>query len=388
MSTSTTPDDAEKIALLETTFGSISQGVFMLGADGRVIMWNHRIAEILDLPPELLDSKPSLQDLTKFQLERGDFGDGANMVQAHARSYVAAAGQGTMPERYLRNTKDGRVLDVQTQTLASGGMVRTFTDVTDYVHAQEEIRRLNIELELRVRQTSDELAGANKELDAFSYSIAHDLRQPLSSIDGFSAMLTALLPGDKDTPARHYVERIRAGVRQLSALTDGLLSLAYLSRKKLHVQDFDLGEIAAQVLADLAAREPGRSVRVEIQPGMRVTCERMLMRQVLENLLGNAWKFTARNPQAKIVVGSSTQDGECVYFVSDDGVGFDMAHAGKLFGTFQRLHSPNEFTGLGIGLAIAHRIIQRHGGRIWARAVPGGGATFSFTLGQDLQLPG
>ncbi len=377
----------EQTVLLETTLSSISQGIFMIDPDGRLITWNQKIQEILNLPEEFLASRPTLQEITQYQRERGDFGADAVMVQEHARPYVASAAQGPVPERYLRTTLGGRVLEVQTQTLASGGLVRTFTDVTDYVKAQEEIRRLNNQLQDRVRQRTNELEGANKELDAFSYSIAHDLRQPLSSIDGFSALLAALTPDKPGTPARHYVDRIRAGVRQMSALTDGLLSLAYLSRKKLHWSTFDLGEMAREVLADLASREPERVVRMEIEPGLQVSGERMLMRQALENLLGNAWKFSARKPQATIKVGKTLGDeGETVYFVSDDGVGFDMAHAGKLFGAFQRLHSPNDFMGMGIGLAIAHRIVARHGGRIWASAKPGDGATFFFTVGTEAAL--
>ena len=381
-------DLLEKTAMLETTLSSISQGICMVGADGRLSTWNRKFREILDLPEDLLNSKPTLEEMTRFQLARGDFGEEAFKVQPHARSYVAAAGQGVIPDRYLRTTNEGRVIEVLTQTLASGGMVRTFSDVTDYVHAQEEIRRLNNELQDRVRQRTTELEGANRELDAFSYSIAHDLRQPLSSLDGFSTLLAALTPEDSNTPARHYVERIRAGVRQLSALTDGMLSLAYLSRKKLHWTDFDLADMTRELLDDMASREPGRRVAVDIQPELWASGEAMLMRQVLENLLANAWKFTVRNEDARISVGKLVnEEGETVFFVSDNGVGFDMAHAGKLFGSFQRLHSPNDFSGMGISLAITHRIIARHGGRIWARAAPGEGATFSFTLGREAPAP-
>ncbi|MES2973872.1 MAG: PAS-domain containing protein [Pseudomonadota bacterium] len=378
----------EKTALLETTLSSISQGIFMIDPEGRLISWNRRIKEILDLPDDLLASRPTLAEITRFQLDRGDFGPDAFHVQPHARAYVAAAGSGPAPTRYLRTTLDGRVIEVQTQTLPSGGMVRTFADVTDYVHAQEEIRRLNNELEDRVRQRTTELEGANRELDAFSYSIAHDLRQPLSSLDGFSTLLAALTPDDANTPARHYVERIRAGVRQLSALTDGLLSLAYLSRKKLHWTDFDLADMARELLGDMAAREPARRVAIDIQPELWASGEAMLMRQVLDSLLGNAWKFTVRNEQARISMGKLVNDaGETVYFVKDNGAGFDMAHAGKLFGSFQRLHSPTDFSGMGISLAIANRIIARHGGRIWARSARGEGATFSFTLGSETPVP-
>lgn len=378
----------EKTSLLETTLSSISQGICMIGPDGRLTTWNRKFREILDLPEDLLATRPTLQEMTRFQLARGDFGQESFKVQLHARSYVAAAGQGPIPDRYLRTTNDDRVIEVLTQTLANGGMVRTFSDVTDYVNAQEEIRRLNNELQDRVRQRTTELEGANRELDAFSYSIAHDLRQPLSSLDGFSTLLSALIPEDADTPARHYVERIRASVRQLSALTDGMLSLAYLSRKKLHWTEFDLADMATELLDDLARREPERNVSVDVQPELWACGEAMLMRQVLDNLLTNAWKFTVRNDDARISVGKLVNgEGETVFFVKDNGVGFDMAHAGKLFGSFQRLHSPNDFSGMGISLAITHRIIARHGGRIWARAAPGEGATFSFTLGRETPTP-
>ncbi|MBC7436019.1 MAG: PAS-domain containing protein [Bdellovibrionales bacterium] len=375
----------EKTSLLETTLSSISQGIFMVGPDGRLISWNRKIAEMLELPETLLATFPTVAEITHFQRSRGDFGnDSVTFVENHARDYVAAGGQGPIPERYLRKTRTGRVYEVQTQQLANGGMVRTFSDVTDHVQAQDEIRRLNRELEERVRQRTSELAGAHKELESFAHSIAHDLRQPLSSIDGFSALLSGLTPSETSTPAHHYVDRIRAGVRQMSALTDGLLSLAYLSRRKLNWADLDLGDVADEVLKALTAREPLRLVNLNVQRGMRVRAEPVLMCQVMENLLENAWKFTARNPQADISVGSETgEGGETVYVVRDNGVGFDMAYAGKLFGAFQRLHSPTDFPSMGIGLAIVHRIIARHGGRTWAEGVPGQGATFYFTLGSE-----
>ena len=374
----------QKTTLLETTLSSISQGIFMIGADGRLISWNRKIIELLGLPESLLEQQPTLAEMTRFQLERGDFGGSARLVQPHARDYVSAAGQGPIPERYLRKTRAGRVIEVQTQQLASGGLVRTFSDVTDHVQAQDEIRRLNQQLEERVRHSTLELAGAHKELDSFAHSIAHDLRQPLSSIDGFSALLSGLTPAHTDTPARHYVDRIRAGVRQMSSLTDGLLSLAYLSRRKLNWAELDLGDVGDEVVQGLCARDPQRRVAVHVQRGMRMRGEPVLIRQVMENLLDNAWRFTVRNPEAEIWLGSQPgEGGETVYMVRDNGVGFDMAYAGKLFGAFQRLHSPTDFPGMGIGLAIVHRIVARHGGRIWAESVPGEGASFYFTLGRE-----
>ncbi len=376
----------EKSHQLETTFASIAQGIFMLGPDGRLTTYNDRLLELLDLPRELMETRPTLSDMTNHQLARGDFGDGHRLVQLHARGHVAAAGMTQIPEHYLRRTKAGRVLEVKTQALLSGGMVRTFTDVTDYVNARDEIERLNAGLEERVRLRTAELETANKELEAFSYSIAHDLRQPLTSIDGFSTLLTGLVAsiseGDLSQKAVHYAGRIRSGIRQMSALTDGLLALAQLSRAKLDWREFDLAAEARLVAAQLSERDPRRVVNFEIEPDLWVHGEPVLLRQVVDNLLNNAWKFTARKSVARIVVGSQKlESGETGYFVRDDGAGFDMAYANKLFGAFNRLHSPGEFAGTGIGLATVQRIIARHGGRVWATGKEGDGATFWFTLG-------
>ncbi|MGA0569822.1 PAS-domain containing protein [Variovorax sp. VNK109] len=376
----------EKSHQLETTFASIAQGIFMLGPDGRLTTYNDRLLELLDLPRELMETRPTLSEMTNHQLARGDFGDGQRLVQLHARGHVAAAGMTQIPEHYLRRTRLGRVLEVKTQALPSGGMVRTFTDVTDYVSARDEIERLNTGLEERVRLRTAELEAANKELEAFSYSIAHDLRQPLTSIDGFSTLLTGLtanIPeGDVAQKAAHYAGRIRSGIRQMSALTDGLLALAQLSRAKLEWREFDLAAEARLVAAQLGERDPRRVVNFEIEPNLWVHGEPVLLRQVVDNLLNNAWKFTARRSAARIVVGSQKlESGETAYFVRDDGAGFDMAYVDKLFGAFNRLHSPGEFAGTGIGLATVQRIIARHGGRVWATGKEGDGATFWFTLG-------
>jgi signal transduction histidine kinase len=384
---------AEKTLQLETTLRSITQGIFMIDAAGHLTIYNDRFRELLDLPDELLATRPTLPEITHFQLKRGDFGESQKLVQPHARAYVTAASQETVPEYYLRTTHDGRVLEVKSQSLPDGGLVRTFTDVTDHVNVKDELQKLNDELEERVNRRTAQLEAANRELEAFSYSVAHDLRQPLSSIDGFASLLAGMLrdgtaDADKDAAARatHYATRMRVGIRQMSASTDGLLALAQLSRAKLSWKDFDLGAEARRVAERLAEHQPqagpAREVRIDIEPNLLVRGEPVLLRQVVENLMGNAWKFTARRADAHIVVGCRVQpDGSAGYFVRDNGAGFDMAYANKLFGAFQRLHSPTEFPGTGIGLAIVQRIITRHGGRVWAEGVEGEGATFHFTLG-------
>ena len=255
-------------------------------------------------------------------------------------------------------------------------------DVTKRKQAEAEINALNTQLEDKVRKRTAELESANKELEAFSYSVAHDLRAPLRSIDGFSHLLEKTIATETAERSRHYMDRIRAGVRQMGELTDGLLSLAQVSRTRLKNETIDLGAVSGDVLQACRERDARRLVKVHVQAGLVAVGDSALLRQVMENLIGNAWKFTAHAADAEIWIGKSAQDGlgMTTFFVRDNGAGFDMAYVEKLFGTFQRLHSPGEFSGTGIGLATTHRIVARHGGRIWARGAVGEGATFFFTL--------
>jgi PAS domain S-box-containing protein len=254
-------------------------------------------------------------------------------------------------------------------------------DVTKRKLAEAQIRDLNTELEDRVKRRTAQLEAANKELEAFSYSVAHDLRSPLNAIDGFSHLLEKAVSGGAADSAAHYLRRIRAGVKQMGELTDGLLSLAHVSRTSLKADTVDLTAMAARVLETWQERDAGRAVSVHIQPDLIARGDPTLLRQVMENLLGNAWKFTANAVAPEIWVGK-LPDSQAIttYFVQDNGAGFDMAYVDKLFGTFQRLHSPGEFAGTGIGLATSQRIISRHAGRIWAEGTVGQGATFFFTI--------
>lgn len=263
------------------------------------------------------------------------------------------------------------------------GLAVYVRDVTERVLAQREILRLNTELEDRVALRTAELKAANKDLEAFSYSIAHDLRAPLGSIDGFSRMLELSAPESLGQTSRHYLTRIRAGVRQMAELTDGLLALSSLSRTSLRHESVDLAAIAREVLAACAEGEPQRQARFSVQEPLVAHGDPRLLRQVIGNLVGNAWKFSARTACTEISVGALTgPHGACTYFVRDNGVGFDPAYASRMFEAFQRIHLTTEFEGNGIGLAIVHKIIARHGGRIWAQSTPQQGATFYFVLGE------
>ncbi len=246
---------------------------------------------------------------------------------------------------------------------------------------QRQVQKLNAELELRVIERTAELAAANKELEAFSYSVSHDLRAPLRSIDGFSQALLEDYAESIDAQGQNYLQRVRAASQRMAQLIDDMLNLARVSRGDMRREQIDLSRMVREVSEQLHREEPERAVEVIIADNINARGDARLLRIALENLLGNAWKFTSKQRSARIEFGVREGDaGEDVFFVRDDGAGFDMAYSDKLFGAFQRLHSASEFEGTGIGLATVQRIIHRHGGRIRAESEVDRGATFYFTL--------
>jgi PAS domain S-box-containing protein len=231
--------------------------------------------------------------------------------------------------------------------------------------------------------TQAALRIANHELETFSYTVSHDLRSPLVTVQGFNQMLGKELGAHDNAKVRHYMQRISEAVDHMGRLVDGLLTLSQVTRSKLRMEDVDIGAMAAEILAMLRRSEPARTVAIQIQDGLRARADSRLMASLLGNLLGNAWKFSAGTQDARISVGRASQSpSEVVLFVKDNGAGFDMAHASQLFSAFERLHKPGEFPGMGIGLATVHRIVARHGGRVWAEAAPSEGACFYFALPQ------
>ncbi|MES2687771.1 MAG: PAS domain S-box protein [Pseudomonadota bacterium] len=375
-------------ARFRAVVAALAEGLVLRDASGRIIDCNASAERILG--KTLAEIKDRTIIAPEWQTLRED---GSLMPLDEVPSVVALrTGQAQNDKVICYRKPDGQVLwaQINIQPLFDAdipeptGFVTTITDISKRKRDEMEIVRLNVDLENRVLRRTAQLEAANRELEAFSYSVAHDLRSPLSAIDGFSALLQKALPAGLGDKANHYLARIRTGVQRMGELTDGLLSLAQLSRTSLQWEAMDLSAEASQLLRQYAERDAGRQVNTHVEPGLLVRADTALLRQVLENLISNAWKFTSKTPNAEITVGRETgPDQQAVYFLRDNGAGFDMAYVDKLFGTFQRLHSPEEFSGSGIGLATVKRIITRHGGRIWAQSAPGKGSTFYFTLGSE-----
>jgi len=296
------------------------------------------------------------------------------LVVRHLRADVSAAQDALILAQRSATEASSRLLRVASLAmlfLAVGGGWLGFRLARE-ARTQAEARERTMEL----------VRAAHQELESFSYSVAHDLRAPLRSISGFSEALEQDSAAQLDGRGRAHLEKIRAASARMSALIEDLLSLSRVTRQPLSTAPLDLTAMAHEVIAELRAQEPGREVTVTIAPGLRTEADRSLTRALLQNLLGNAWKFTRRTPGARIEFGRESGAGSHpdAFFVRDNGAGFDEAYAGKLFGAFQRLHTTAEFEGSGVGLATVRRIVRRHGGEVWGAGKVGAGATFHFTL--------
>ncbi len=311
--------------------------------------------------------------------------------EAH-RAHVAKFGETGVTSRAMGHLQplaglraDGEEFPIEasiSQIEVGGQQIYTviLRDITERKQAEEQILRLNAELEQRVQARTAELTATNKELESFTYSVAHDLRAPLRHMDAFAKILQEDFAAALPAQAQQYIEKIRRGSRNMSLLVDDLLNLARVGRQELQCQPIALGGLVNQVVADLQGETSGRSIEWRIQPLPTVECDSGLIRQVFANLLSNALKYTRPRPCAIIEVGCLKRDGDTALFVRDNGVGFSMKYADKLFGLFQRLHRSEDFEGTGVGLATVDRIVRKHGGSVWAEGVVGKGATFYFTL--------
>lgn len=379
---------------IRTLLDNLAEGVVACDAQGQLVLFNRTARQWHGTDVRAI---PNTEWANYFGLYAED---GVTLLQPHeiplvrafagetihsAMMAIVAVGQ----EPRVVVAEGGPFFDAQQRKL---GAVMVMRDVTESRRAEAEIRQLNAELEARVRRRTAQLQVSNQELEAFSYSVSHDLRAPLRGIDGWSQALLEDCGAQLDATGQQYLARVRAETQRLGRLIDDLLQLARVSRADMHWESVDLSVLAQTVAGRIQALAPERQMVIQIEPNLQVRGDPRLLEVVLTNLLDNAVKFTGKQPDPRIEFGCLTApqadntDDAPVYFIRDNGAGFDIAYAQKLFGAFQRMHKTADFPGTGIGLATVQRIIHRHGGRIWAEAQVNQGATFYFTLGNKYEL--
>ncbi len=366
----------EQAALLDQSYDAL----FVWELDGGITFWNSGAEALYGYPRSEALGKISHQLLhTNLEggieglhraLERDGLWEGELQHQTHEGRWITGDSRMVV----TRHPRGGRVFEI----------VR---DITERKRAEEEIRTLNAELERRVKDRTTQLESANKELEAFTYSVSHDLRAPLRHIDGFSNLLSEEYGAGLPVEASEYISIIRDSVRQMGMLIDDLLNLGRVGRAQLNMRVTGLNSIAEEVIADLKRSNADRVIEWKVQTLPFVDCDPGLMKQVFANLISNAVKFTRPRNPAVVEVGAAAHDGARAIFVRDNGVGFSMKYVNKLFGVFQRLHRSEDFEGTGVGLATVQRIVHKHGGSVWAEAELDKGATFYFTLGSPDEDP-
>lgn len=374
-------------AQLQTIVQNLDEGVIVSDLNGRLLQWNRAALQLHGYDSseqdrrrftELVDTfeLSTLEGLTvpveQWPLARILRGENLHDLELRVRR---------IGSEWTRVFNYGGTLVHDDQGGALMAVV-TLADITARKQGEEQIRQLNVELEERVERRTAELEAANKELEAFSYSVSHDLRAPLRAVDGFSQAALEDYGAQLPEEGRRYLQTIREGAQRMGTLIDDLLTFSRLSRLPLHKQTVATARLVRDSLDELDSEKDGRKIDVRVSELPICHGDPALLKQVWMNLLSNALKYTRNRETAVIEVGCQADNGEVIYFVRDNGTGFDMQYAGKLFGVFQRLHRADEFEGTGVGLAIAQRVIHRHGGRIWAEAAVDRGATFQFTLGE------
>ncbi len=355
------------------------EGIWETDTEFRTRFVNPRLAEMLGYTVEELTAK-SVPDVLEVR---------PTPAQLEAWQQRQREGISQQTEVNFRR-KDGSVIIALSsatplfdQNGSYAGAVAMIADITERKQAEQEILKLNADLEQRVIERTAQLSNVNRELEAFSYSVSHDLRTPLRALDGFSQILLEDYTDKLDAEGIQYLQRIRAGSQRMGQLIDALLQLSRLTRVELQYETVNLSELARSIATELHELHPERQVEFRIQDNLIAKGDERMLRAALTNLFNNAWKFTGKQAYPCVEFGAGIHNNKYAYFIRDNGVGFDMSYAGKLFGAFQRLHGLNEFEGTGIGLATVERIFHRHRGEVWAEAAENQGATFYFTLNRQ-----
>jgi len=374
----------ESEARYRSVIASMAEGIIVENAELQILAFNASALKILGLTEDQLLGRTSLDPRWRAIHEDGTPFPG----DRHPVVMSARTGKSFSNVIMGVHRPDGNMVWVSINSeplIREGddklyGAVASFTDITERRKVAAEIAQYRDHLEAMVSERTAALEAANKELEAFSYSVSHDLRAPLRSIDGFSHAITEDYAEVLDDTGKDFLRRIRNSAQHMGKLIDAILSLSKVTRSNFIPEEVDLSGMAHAIIDKYRHEEPDRRVRIEIMPGLQHLADRLLIGIVLDNLLGNAWKYTGRTDNASIEFGAIVKNNTTIYYVRDNGVGFEMKYINKLFGAFQRLHRPDEFEGTGIGLVTASRIVRRHGGQVWAEAQPGKGATFYFTL--------
>jgi PAS domain S-box-containing protein len=363
---------SENASILENTVSGIAHL-----KDRHIVRCNKSFSALFGYAPEELQGRPT----RLLHVSEKDY------VQQGRDVYPRVEAAGHATGVVLSQRKDGSHIWTHYSATAldrtdmSKGIIWVVQDITELKNAEAALQEAHDHLEEKVRERTEELAALNRELEAYSYSVSHDLRAPLRAIDGFAYLLEERLAGKLDWESSEYLGKVRSGVGRMFRLIEALLELSSVTRQEFSAREVDLSACAREIVTDFSAQNGSRRVEFAIEEGIRTVGDPQLLRLLLQNLLENAWKYTAKTPAARIEFGTTTDAaGRKVYRVRDNGAGFDMAYAARLFQPFQRLHAMREFAGTGIGLATVARIARRHGGEVWAEGAVGEGAAFMFTL--------